>query len=100
MIGSAMPPADAEAQLADVLGKLRGDNASVARISGFHDASGDAATNAALAKERADGVAQWLEAQGVAAERIMLERPAETIQAIREFMAATPPGAPAGTAAG
>lgn len=29
-----------------------------------------------------------------------MERPAETIQAIREFMAATPPGAPAGTAAG
>jgi K(+)-stimulated pyrophosphate-energized sodium pump len=77
-VGSATPPADAEAQLADVLGKLRNDRGAVARISGFHDASGDAATNAALAQERAEGVAQWLQAQGVAAERIALDRPVAT----------------------
>jgi len=77
-VGSATPPADAEAQLADVLGKLRNDRGAVARISGFHDASGDAATNAALAQERAEGVAQWLQSQGVAAERIALDRPVAT----------------------
>ena len=77
-VGSAMPPADAEAQLADVLGKLRDDRGAVARISGFHDPSGDLATNEALAKERAEGVAHWLEAQGVSPDRIALDKPLVT----------------------
>ncbi|HWH81561.1 MAG TPA: OmpA family protein [Burkholderiaceae bacterium] len=44
-------------------------------ISGFHDASGDAAVNAELAKRRALAVRHALEANGVAPDRLMLERP-------------------------
>ncbi|WP_277929315.1 MULTISPECIES: OmpA family protein [unclassified Lysobacter] len=77
-VGSAMPPADADAQLGGVLDALRQNSRAVARISGFHDAAGDAATNEALARERAEGVQHWLEAQGVPAERIVLDKPMAT----------------------
>ena len=48
------------------------------RVSGFHDASGDAAANEALAKQRAEAIQQWLVVNGVAAERITLDKPAQT----------------------
>ena len=47
-------------------------------ISGFHDATGDAAMNAELAKKRAQAVQQALEAAGVAATQLELDKPAET----------------------
>ena len=49
-----------------------------AGVSGFHDASGDAAANEALAKQRAEAIQQWLVVNGVAAERITLDKPAQT----------------------
>jgi K(+)-stimulated pyrophosphate-energized sodium pump len=77
-VGSAQLPADAATTLAPSLAALQNDAAKHARISGFHDESGDAATNAELAKQRAQAVQQWLEAQGVAADRISLDKPAVT----------------------
>jgi outer membrane protein OmpA-like peptidoglycan-associated protein len=47
-------------------------------ISGFHDASGDAAANEELAKQRAFAVRDLLVAAGVPAERIELRKPALT----------------------
>ncbi|MBK9133058.1 MAG: OmpA family protein [Betaproteobacteria bacterium] len=47
-------------------------------LSGFHDATGDPAKNAELAKERAKAVREALKAAGVAAERIALRKPEST----------------------
>jgi outer membrane protein OmpA-like peptidoglycan-associated protein len=47
-------------------------------LSGFHDATGDPAKNAELAKQRAKAVREALKAAGVAAERIALRRPEST----------------------
>lgn len=76
--GSAVVPADTSARLSGVLGTLGADTATRVRVSGFHDASGDAAANEALAKQRAEAIQQWLVVNGVAAERITLDKPAQT----------------------
>ncbi|MFZ4286409.1 sodium-translocating pyrophosphatase [Variovorax sp. HJSM1_2] len=47
-------------------------------ISGFHDASGDPAKNAELAKQRAMTVAEALGSLGVPAEKIELKKPEQT----------------------
>jgi K(+)-stimulated pyrophosphate-energized sodium pump len=47
-------------------------------ISGFHDAKGDPAKNAELAKQRAFAVRDALKAAGVAEERIDLRKPEVT----------------------
>ncbi|MBD9406707.1 OmpA family protein [Acidovorax sp. ACV02] len=47
-------------------------------ISGFHDATGDAALNAELAKQRAVAVAEALKALGVAEDKVELKKPEET----------------------
>ncbi len=44
-------------------------------ISGFHDASGDAAHNAELARNRALAVRHALEANGVSPDRLVLDPP-------------------------
>ncbi|QLQ28129.1 sodium-translocating pyrophosphatase [Pseudoxanthomonas mexicana] len=76
--GSAVVPADTSARLSGVLGTLGADPATRVRVSGFHDASGDAAANEALAKQRAEAIQQWLVVNGVAADRITLDKPAQT----------------------
>ncbi|MFT4256708.1 MAG: OmpA family protein [Pseudoxanthomonas sp.] len=77
-VGSATLPGDAAATLSGVAATLANDAATTARISGFHDESGDPAMNAELAKQRAQAVQQWLLDQGIAAERVSLEKPAVT----------------------
>ncbi len=77
-IGSAVVPSDTSARLSGVLGTVGADAGTRVRVSGFHDASGDAAANAALAKQRAEAIQQWLVVNGVAAERIALDKPAQT----------------------
>ncbi|WP_261370131.1 OmpA family protein [Lysobacter antibioticus] len=77
-VGSATPPADAAAELAGVVAALKAEPERKARISGFHDTSGSAATNAELAKQRAQAVQAWLESQGIVAGRIALDKPAVT----------------------
>lgn len=76
--GSAVVPADTTARLSGVLGTLAADPGKRVRVSGFHDASGDAAANEALAKQRAEAIQQWLVVNGVAADRITLDKPAQT----------------------
>jgi K(+)-stimulated pyrophosphate-energized sodium pump len=56
---------------------LTGPSARLA-ISGFHDAKGDPAKNAELAKQRALAVRDALKAAGVAEDRIELRKPQTT----------------------
>lgn len=68
--------AGANEALADVVkGVAEGKKAIV---SGFHDATGDAALNAELAKQRAFAVRDALKALGVAEDKIELKKPEET----------------------
>ncbi len=77
-LGSVVLPSDASTQLAAVLGDLSADPDSKASVSGYHDNSGDLASNQELAKQRALAVQQWLVANGVAADRIDLAKPVVT----------------------
>lgn len=68
--------AGANEALADVVkGVAEGKKAVV---SGFHDATGDAAVNAELAKQRAYAVRDALKGLGVAEGKIELKKPEET----------------------
>jgi K(+)-stimulated pyrophosphate-energized sodium pump len=77
-LGSVVLPSDASTQLAAVLGSLNAEPASKVSVSGYHDQSGDLASNQELAKQRALAVQQWLVANGVAADRIDLAKPTVT----------------------
>jgi cytochrome c oxidase subunit 2 len=72
-------PASAPADLAPIVDALHRQSDAHAVVSGFHDASGDADKNAELAKQRAFAVRDALVAAGIAAERIELAKPAETV---------------------
>jgi K(+)-stimulated pyrophosphate-energized sodium pump len=74
----ATSPTGADTALAKVLATLQADPASKARISGYHDTSGDAATNEEIAKQRAQTVQGLLVANGVAVDRIVLDKPVLT----------------------
>ena len=77
-LGSDALPADASAVLVRVADAARADSGKVVQISGYHDASGDAAQNAELAKKRALAVRHALEANGVAPDRLVMDKPVMT----------------------
>lgn len=77
-LGSDALPAEASEILVKVADAARMQAGKVVLISGFHDASGDAATNAELAKKRAQAVRHALEANGVAPDRLVLDKPMVT----------------------
>lgn len=52
--------------------------AATLAVSGFNDPTGNAAANAELSKNRAKNVKAALESMGIAADRVLLEKPAET----------------------
>jgi outer membrane protein OmpA-like peptidoglycan-associated protein len=66
----------AKEALADVVAAVASGKKAV--ISGFHDASGDAAKNAELAKQRAMAVRDALQGLGVGVDKIELKKPEET----------------------
>ena len=68
--------AGANEALADVVKGVAEGKTAV--VSGFHDATGDAALNAELAKQRAFAVRDALKALGVAEDKIELKKPEET----------------------
>lgn len=76
-VGQDSLPADATDVLNRVAEAARSNGGTVL-ISGFHDASGDAAANAELAKRRAQRVQHALEANGVTADHLQLSKPAVT----------------------
>ena len=77
-VGSPTLPSDAAEVLARVADAARASAGAAVLISGFHDATGDAAQNAELAKNRALAVRHALEANGVPPERLLMSKPAVT----------------------
>lgn len=57
---------------------LKANATSKAVVSGYNDPTGNATANAELSKNRAKGVAAALKAAGIADDRVMLEKPADT----------------------
>jgi outer membrane protein OmpA-like peptidoglycan-associated protein len=78
-LGKAELPADALTQLAPLISAARDSKSARWVISGFHDASGDAAANAELAKQRAFAVRDLLVTAGVSAQAVELSKPAVTM---------------------
>ncbi|WP_042423261.1 OmpA family protein [Comamonas granuli] len=74
--GKADLAAGANEALADIVQGVAAGQKAV--VSGFHDATGDAALNAELAKNRALAVRDALQALGVAEDRIELKKPEAT----------------------
>ena len=74
-VGKADPPADAPLLLRPAIRTARAFEGSKLVISGYHDASGDAAANAELARRRALAVRDVLMASGVSEQRIELAKP-------------------------
>ncbi len=70
-----LAPGAAES-LAAVIKGVEGGRKAV--VSGFHDTTGDAATNEALAKKRAETVRDVLTGLGVPADKVELQKPAVT----------------------
>ena len=77
-VGKATLPAEVAKPLGDALAAVTADRDKKLMLSGFHDPSGDPATNAELAKNRAKAVREALIARGVAANRIVLRKPEQT----------------------
>jgi outer membrane protein OmpA-like peptidoglycan-associated protein len=77
-VGKADLPADVAKPLGDALAAVTADSGKKLMLSGFHDASGDPAVNAELAKNRAKAVREALKARGVAADRLVLRKPEQT----------------------
>lgn len=72
-------PADALDVLNRVAEAARANPGAAVLISGFHDASGNPEHNADLAKRRAQAVRHALEANGVPAAQLVLEKPQQTL---------------------
>jgi outer membrane protein OmpA-like peptidoglycan-associated protein len=77
-VGSSALNTEAQAELASVKQAVESATARKIVLSGFHDASGDPAKNAELAKDRAKVVREALKAAGVDAARIALRKPETT----------------------
>jgi len=76
-LGSDALPPEASELLVKVADAARAQAGKVVLISGYHDASGDAAKNAELAKNRALAVRHALEANGVAPDHLVMTKPVE-----------------------
>ena len=74
-VGSFDLHAAAPKSLETVVAKLRSDPRARATISGYHSATGDAAMNQELAKNRALSVQGALKNAGIADNRVVLEKP-------------------------
>jgi outer membrane protein OmpA-like peptidoglycan-associated protein len=73
--GQSAMPASAAQPIEQIIDAMNATPAAVLVLSGYHDASGDPARNAQLAKERAMHVREALTARGVPAERVLLRKP-------------------------
>lgn len=76
--GVAALPADSAAQLDLAAKALSAAPTRKLVVAGFHDASGDAATNASLAKQRAITTRAALVASGADVRRVLLRKPEST----------------------
>ncbi len=76
--GKAVLSAEASAALQSIIDYATANADTRIAISGFHDATGSAAANAELAKDRAKAVSAALEAAGIDDDRIELRKPEMT----------------------
>lgn len=77
--GAAALPEGVAAELDKVKAALAAAPARKLVLAGYHDASGDPAKNAELAKERAKAVREALKSAGIDAARIALRKPESTL---------------------
>ncbi|MCA3180762.1 MAG: photosynthetic reaction center cytochrome PufC [Burkholderiaceae bacterium] len=77
-VGSSAVDADGGKVVGDLAATLKANPGAKVSISGFHSASGNLAQNQELAKSRAFAVRDGLIAAGIAADRIVLEKPMQT----------------------
>jgi photosynthetic reaction center cytochrome c subunit len=77
-VGSPVLEGVQERAMGQLIQTMKARPRATATISGFHSASGGAALNAELAKQRAFTVRDSLIAAGIAEGRITLEKPVET----------------------
>lgn len=77
-IGVHRLPSDSSSTLEPTITWLNNHQDAKAIISGFHDATGDFASNQSLAKKRAQSTYDALLAGGVTAERIEMRKPEST----------------------
>jgi outer membrane protein OmpA-like peptidoglycan-associated protein len=80
-VGAAALDAADKGVVAKTMEALAANPNAIVLLSGFHDASGDPAHNAELAKARAESVRNALVAGGVAAERVKFRKPESTLSA-------------------
>ncbi len=73
--GQTAAPIEAKDALKDLIEKAKADVNAKLVISGFHDKTGDAATNAEIAKNRAKSVQEVIKASGISEDRFMLMKP-------------------------
>lgn len=73
--GSALLEGEQAKGMAQLIATMAATPAAKITISGYHSASGELATNQELAKQRAFTVRDSLLAAGIAAERVVLEKP-------------------------
>ena len=76
--GSAALQSDAEPAIAETVKALAADAGKRVLLSGYHDASGDPAQNAELAKQRAKAVRAALLAGGIPLNQVLLRKPEST----------------------
>ncbi|SFD82013.1 OmpA family protein [Massilia yuzhufengensis] len=77
-VGKTLVSSEFKEKSADLVAYLNTNPNAKAIISGFNDPTGDAAANAKLAKGRAEAVQEQLVAAGIAKDRTLLEKPADT----------------------
>ena len=77
-VGSASVGGDGGKVIADLAAALKANPSASVSVSGFHSAAGNLAQNQELAKNRAFAVRDALVAAGIAADRVVLEKPMQT----------------------
>ena len=75
--GKSVVSNDLSTAAASVKAYLDGNPAATLAVSGYNDPTGNAAANAELSKNRAQSVKAALEKLGFAADKVVLEKPAE-----------------------
>ena len=76
---STLAVVDSEGVVVKTIEVLKVQPRAIVLLSGFHDPSGDAAHNAALARARAEAVRDALVAAGVAPDHIKFRKPESTV---------------------
>jgi K(+)-stimulated pyrophosphate-energized sodium pump len=75
--GAAAAPAEAAAAVAKIVEWAKASPDAKIAVSGFHDSTGNAEQNAELAKGRAKMVVDLLTSNGIAADRLVMQKPVQ-----------------------